>query len=204
MSSSVWFEEVNTGLIEEIKKSVMIVSESGEKVPIQNVMVRKPEEDFKIEKYPCVSIYNRTYKHDPMRYSPDAVKISIDRGTKTVEMEDTAVPFNLRYQIDFWSEYQVDIDSMTASWLIKHFRQFNLSVIDSGGNKRTCNCMTKGDVIRSDLVKGDKRIFHAITNLEIWVELDEETRYNKPMVTNIIIDTTNATRKENDLYGDID
>ena len=71
---------------------------------------------------------------------------------------------------------------MTRSWLVKHFRQFNLPVIDDGGVERTCNCMMKGSVVKSDLVLNKERLFHSIVNLEIWVELDDETRYNMPVV----------------------
>ena len=46
MSANVWFEEVNTGLIDEILKSVKVTNSLGAKVPIgeEAVIVRKPEE----------------------------------------------------------------------------------------------------------------------------------------------------------------
>lgn len=184
MSANVWFEEVDNGLVNEILRHVKITNGAGQRVLIGEnaVMVRKPEEDFKIEVYPCVSIYNLSYKHDPLRYDPVPVKLGLDKKKKIIEMEETAVPFNLSYQIDFWAQYQVDMNSMTHSWLVKHFRQFNLPVIDDGGVKRTCNCLMKGSVKKSDLVLNKERLFHSIVNLEIWVELDDETRYNMPVV----------------------
>ena len=37
-------------------------------------------------------------------------------------------------------------------------------------------------MITSDLVSGGERLFHKIIIYQIWVEIDEETRYNVPMV----------------------
>ena len=191
MSANVWFEEVNIGLIDEIKNTVRVKDSNGVLVELEDkaIVVRKPEKDFKLEIFPCVSIYNLTHIHDPLRYNPAPVKVGEDIDRKEIILEDPAVPFNLTYQIDFWSEYETDMDCMTRTWLIKHFRQFNLKVVDDGGTDRTCNCITKGSVTKSDLVLNEKRLFHSIIKLQIWVELDDETRYNKPMTIERIIST---------------
>ena len=184
MSANVWFEEVNTGLLKELKDTIRIRNANGVLVALEDnaLIVRKPEEDFKLETFPCVSIYNLSYKHAPERYNPSPVRVGEDIENKVVILEDSAVSFTLDYQIDFWSEYQEDMDYMTRSWLLKHFRQFNLSVVDDGGVERSCNCLTNGSVTKSDLVLNGERLFHSVIKLQIWVELDNETRYNKPMV----------------------
>ena len=194
MSANVWFEEVNIGLLEEIKNTVRIKNSKGVLNALKDeaLLIRKPEEDFKLEVFPCVSIYNLSYKHDPVRYNPSPVIIEEDEENKVVVMEDPAVPFNLDYQIDFWAKYQEDMDCMTRTWLSKHFRQFNLKVIDDGGVERTCNCLIQGSVVKSDLVLNGERLFHSIIKYQIWVELDDETRYNKPMVIQRSIDATNT------------
>lgn len=184
MSANVWFEEVNTGLLEELRNTVRIKDANGVLVtlPDNALVIRKPEEDFKFETFPCVSIYNLDYKHEPIRYNPAPIKIGEDRENHVVNFEDPAVSFNLTYQIDFWAKYQTDMDCMTRTWLMRHFRQFNLPVIDDGGTERTCNCLMQGSVVKSDLVQGGERLFHSIIKYQIWVELDDETRYNTPMV----------------------
>ena len=184
MSANVWFEEVNTGLLEELRNTVRIKDANGVLVtlPDNALVIRKPEEDFKFETFPCVSIYNLDYKHEPIRYNPAPIKIGEDRENHVVNFEDPAVSFNLTYQIDFWAKYQTDMDCMTKTWLMRHFRQFNLPVIDDGGTERTCNCLMQGSVVKSDLVQGGERLFHSIIKYQIWVELDDETRYNTPMV----------------------
>ena len=192
MSANVWFEEVNTALLNEIKDTVRIKNSNGELLALEDkaLMIRKPEEDFKFEIFPCVSIYNINYKHDPLRYSSEPIVVGLDANNNQMLLEDPAIPFNLFYQIDFWSEYQTDMDCMTRTWLSKHFRQFNLKVIDDGGVERSCNCLSQGSVIKSDLVYKGDRLFHSIIKLQIWVELDEETRYNKPMVVQKSIDAS--------------
>lgn len=191
MSANVWFEEVNIGLLKEIKDTVRVKDSNGVLVelPDEALIVRKPEEDFKFETFPCVSIYTKNYRHDPLRYNSSPVIVGQDEENAEVTLEDPALPFNLDYQIDFWSKYQTDMDSMTRTWLLKHFRQFNLKVVDDGGTERTCNCLAKGSVVKSDLVLDKERLFHSIVNIQIWVELDEETRYNKPMVVSRDINT---------------
>ena len=183
MSANVWFEEVNTGLIKEIRDSVRIKDRKGRLVPLDDkaIVVRKPEEDFKFEVFPCVSIYNSTFYHDPLRYNPTPVKIGEYKEENLAVMEEPAIPFVLNYQIDFWAEYQVDRDTMIRTWLMKHFRQFNLDVLDDWGVDRSCNCLKQGSVVNSDLVRNGERLLHSIIKYQIWVELDEEIRYNKPM-----------------------
>lgn len=192
MSANVWFEEVNIGLLKELRNTVRIKDSDGYSVPLEDnaLIIRKPEEDFKFEVFPCVSIYNLSYTHDKIRYNPSLVKVEDIPEHNMVVLEEPAIPFNLSYQIDFWSRHQEDMDMMTRTWLIKHFRQFNLEVIDDGGNERTCNCLMQGSVVKSDLVLGGDRLFHSIIKLQIWVELDEETRYNKPMIVQRGIDTS--------------
>ena len=66
MSANVWFEEVNIGLLEEIKNTVRVKNSKGVLKALKDeaLLIRKPEEDFKLEVFPCVSIYNLSYKHD--------------------------------------------------------------------------------------------------------------------------------------------
>lgn len=193
MSANVWFEEVNAGLIKEIRDSVRIKDRNGCLVPLDDkaIVVRKPEEDFKFEVFPCVSIYNSTFYHDPLRYNPTPVKIGEYKEENLAIMEEPAIPFVLNYQIDFWAEYQVDRDTMIRTWLMKHFRQFNLDVLDDWGVDRSCNCLKQGGVVNSDLVRNGERLLHSIIKYQIWVELDEEIRYNKPMANKakIILNT---------------
>ena len=192
MSASVWFEELSAGLLTELYNTIKVKDSDNTLValPRTSFIVRKPEEDFKIETYPCVSIYHLNYKHDPQRYYPHPVVMSVDKEHNTAQMQDSAVPYNITVQIDFWTRYQTDMDTMTRTWLMRHFRQFNLSVTDDGGTERTCNCLINGDVEKSDLVSGNERLYHTIIRYTVWVEIDDEVGYTEPVVGTINIDTS--------------
>ena len=198
LSANVWFEEVNTGLVEEIKSTVKVKDAHGVLTALgdDNIVIRKPEEDFKIEVFPSVSIYNVTYKHDPLRYNPNPVVVSTDKEKKTMTLEDPAVAFNLTYQLDFWAKYQTDMDSMTRTWLLKHFRQFNLKVIDDGGVERSSNVLLNESMKSSDLIKNQKRLFHSVISYVIWVELDDEVGYNVHMVADRVLKADSSESSE--------
>ena len=187
MSANVWFEEVDMALKEEILKTVK-VKDPKQGVPVflddDSVIIRKPEEDFKVEKFPCVSIYNLFYRHDPLRFNSAPVVVDRNKDANIMTLEDPAVPYNLFYQLDFWSKYQSDMNMMTRTWLLKHFRQFNLEVTDDGGVKRSCNVSINENPKKLDLMDMNERKFHTIISYRIWVELDDETRYNVSMVGN--------------------
>ena len=193
MSASVWFEEVSAGLLNELKSTVRIKDKDGALIalpkPEKAFTVRKPEEDFKFEVFPCVSIYGKSSSHDPMRYDWQRKVMAQDRVTHRTVVEDQAVPYNLDFQIDFWSKYQSDMDVMTRTWLMRHFRDFNLSVVDDGGHPRLVYVHAVGNIYKSDLVVNKERLFHQIANYSIWVEIDDEMQYNVPMVTEVEIET---------------
>lgn len=178
---SVWFEEISTGLLDEIRRTVR--DDKGKPLSDKALTVRKPEEDFKFETFPCITISNRNYQFNYLRHYPHPIPV-MKEGV--MYLENHVVPFDLEYQIDFWSRYQTDMDAMTRTWLVKHFKQFNIPVIDDKGNKRDCNAMTDGRVLRYDLVLDEKRLFHSVLNLNIWVEIDDDTVYNTNIVEEIV------------------
>ena len=187
--ASIWKEEVAKGLIDEIYNSVKVRDVNGVLVPLSDkrkqIVVRKPEEDFKPEKFPCVSIYNTTDKFSPIRHNPNKEKKKLPNGVFV--LQDRAVPFDLMFNIDFWSKYQSDMDDMTREWLFNHFRQFNLLVQDDKGEDVYVNCLQKTSPTKSDLVSGGERLFHTIISYCIWVEIKSETQYNTDVATKVNI-----------------
>lgn len=188
MSESIWYEQVNAGLLEELRKTITIRDPKGLSIPLPKpksaFVIRKPEEDFKFEVFPCVSIYNLNTRYVPTRHLPLDVDAAIDRDYENnqIVMEKQAVPFDLEYQVDFWSRYQTDMDAMLMSWMTTHYRQFNLPVLSTEGTERDVNVLQQGDIVKSDLVLGKERLFHSIIKYSIWVEIDGGLRYTKPMV----------------------
>lgn len=191
MSANIWFEEVDTALIEEIKKSVLVTDKMGHETPIcsKAVVVRKPEEDFKVETFPCVSIYCTNYDMNKERYNPNPKVVGTNKEHHFIRLQKSPIPFNFNYQIDFWAKSQHDMNLMTKSWLKNHFRQFDLEVNNDGGFESHCNVVRLPQPIsKSDLMSGGERLFHTFFSYVIWVELDNETRYNVNMVTEVNID----------------
>ena len=189
MSANVWFEEVERGLKEEILRTVEYLTPAGVKEPVSNemVFVRDPEEDLREEEIPCVTITPIMNRFDPRRYNPNPVVINRDTKNNTVHMQESAVPFNLTYQIDFWSRYRDDMNIMTSSWIKKHFRQFNLPVVDDGGVVRSSNALIYENMRPVDLMRNQKRLYHSIISYVIWVELDDEVGYNVSMVADRVV-----------------
>ena len=172
MSANVWSEEVERGLKQEILNTVFYLTDTGIKAPLTEdmVFVRDPEEDLREEQIPCVTITPLYNRFDARRYNPNPVIMSRNDEENLLTMQDSAVPFNLFYQIDFWSRYKEDINLMTSTWLRKHFRQFNLKVVDDGGTERSSNVIMNEPLRESDLLKNQKRLFHSIISYVIWVE----------------------------------
>ena len=189
MSANVWFEEVERGLKEEILRTVEYLTPAGVKEPVSKemVFVRDPEEDLREEEIPCVTITPIMNRFDPRRYNPNPVVINRDTKNNTVHMQESAVPFNLTYQIDFWSRYREDMNIMTSSWIKKHFRQFNLPVVDEGGVVRSSNALIYENMRPVDLMRNQKRLYHSIISYVIWVELDDEVGYNVSMVADRVV-----------------
>lgn len=199
---SVWKEQVERSLIEEIYSSVRIKNENGELIPLSNkskqVLIRKPEEAFKPEKFPCISIYNKGDAFAPTRYESGNEKLKKRLTDGSYVLENRAVPFNLTYQIDFWSKYQSDMNDLTMTWLMHHFRQFNLLVNDTEGKEISINCIKNGTIVKSDLMQGGERLFHSILTYTIWVEIKDETQYNVDVVEKVVIDVSQEKgRNEN-------
>lgn len=198
MSANVWSEEVERGLKQEILNTVFYLTDTGIKAPLTEdmVFVRDPEEDLREEQIPCVTITPLYNRFDARRYNPNPVIMSRNDEENLLTMQDSAVPFNLFYQIDFWSRYKEDINLMTSTWLRKHFRQFNLKVVDDGGTERSSNAIVNESLRESDFLKNQKRLFHSIISYVIWVELDDEVGYNVHMVAEREILVQNRRKEE--------
>lgn len=180
MSESVWFEQVDTAFVSYLKSVVRF----GEKsVPVS---VRKPDEDFKIESYPSITLYNLYSKRDEMRYFPDSVVVSQDINSATLVEEKSAIPYNLFYQLDFWSKSQSQMNDMTRMWLgANPDKCFNLDVKDMSGKDRSSFVLLTDDLKKSDMLDGTNRLFHSFLTYKVWVEIDENISVTKPMITGI-------------------
>lgn len=190
--ASVWNEQIDKALKDELIIHTERREKSGRFIRLSDdaVTVRKPEEDFKSEIYPCISFFEQRATFDAKRYNPIPLPVARDAKSHFMTLEESAIPFNVTYQIEFWAKYQTDLNEITKSWMMKHFRQFNLDLKDDNGVVRSSNVLLLPPIVRSDLITGKERVFRNIFNYVIWVELDNESRYNVSMVTDVVIETS--------------
>lgn len=177
MSESVWFEQVDIAFKELLQKVIQI-----DRSPVK-VVIRKPDDDFNEEDYPMVSIYNLYDRFSKIRYSPEPIIASKDVESNSLLLEDSALPYDLFYQIDFWATLQSDMNSMTRQWKSFSKSWFNLDVSDMSGIARSCFVLSRNDFNKSDLMQNGKRLFHSFGTYKVQVELDEKVRNTVPMVT---------------------
>ena len=183
LSESVWFEQVDTALINYIQGIVKLPNANGILTPVP-VKVRKPDEDFKVEEYPCITLYNLYSLRDEVRYCPDMVAVERDTVNNRIVLEKSAIPYNLYYQLDFWSRLQSEMNDMTRKWLGNHpDRCFNLPVKDLSGQNRESFVLMTDDLKKSDFLTDTKRTFHSMITYRVWVEIDEKIRVEESMVT---------------------
>lgn len=184
-SQSVWFEQVDTALINYIKGIVKLPDSKGVLTPVP-VKIRKPDEDFKIEEYPCITLYNLYSVRDEVRYFPDTVVVERDLVNNKLIEENSAIPYSLFYQIDFWARQQSQMNDMTRIWLGHHpDRCFNLPVKDLSGNDRDSFVLMTDDLKKSDFLLKNDRTFHSILTYRVWVEIDERIRTEGYLITEI-------------------
>lgn len=188
MSGSVWYPQLNKALKTLIPTVVMTHDESGQLVPIP-VVIRTPEPEFEVEKFPSATISSYDERFAQFRYTDSRVVVYKDYDRSVAVIEESAKPYSLYYQIDFWAQYQEDIDTMTMMWSSKFKKHNSLTVIDSSGVERSCY-MRLVKIAKADTVSDrNDRIFHRVYSYEIWVELDENPLMEVPLVRKQIIQT---------------
>lgn len=186
MNGTVWYDQIDLGLVNYIKSIIQLKDTEENLIPVP-VRVRKADEDFKKEDYPMVTIYNlRISRRDEVRYYPFRVPRDLDVDRGKVNMERPAVPYSLLYQIDLWSTLQTDMNKMSAQWEFEVGRDFNLPVKDSGGILRYAHCLQRGDSFKKiDNLSDGNRVYCTSFTYRIWAEIDEEN-INKINEVNIV------------------
>lgn len=182
-SESVWIEQVDTAFIAFIQGIVKLQNADSILVPIP-VDIQKPDEDFKIEQYPCGTLYNLYDNYDPVRYDPTPVIVSRDNASHSMVVEKSALPYSLFYQLNFWSRTQTEMNEMTRLWFGNiEMGYFNLPVKDLSGNDRSCFCRQIDNVNKFEYLVDTERTLHTVVTYRIWVELDEKSQTTQPMVS---------------------
>lgn len=188
MSSSVWYDEVDRGLVALVKKvlgkDVTVAFSPNRKETLQD-----PKQPYKRPKYPYVRIIHITDKFDRKRYDKDAVLVSVDKENSQATMGVSAKPYMLTYQFEIITDKLSDLNRLTRLWNFSVLDKHNLEVIDSGGTHRTCYMSRTIATELMDSEQKDDQVFRSIHKYKIRVEIDEDITYKVPMVTKIDLTT---------------
>lgn len=178
-SESVWLRQIDSALLELFRG---IMSDDV------NVLIRKPDMDFNKESFPCVSIFNLGYNRDPLRDYPFLVTVGRDDENIRLTRERGAIPYNMHYQIDFWTTLLEDMNRITLKWLSNIPEGYlNLEARDVSGNPHSLFMRMENNISRADEVEGNKRLFRATFDIKIWTEIDERVQSSVPYIKEVII-----------------
>lgn len=181
MSSTVWLEQTDTALKSFLQSFMNL---SGKVLP---VTIRKPDEDFKSEKYPMITLY--TYSLLPLRSEYDNLFKNVEINDEEHELlrEEADIPFMFAYQVDFWAKMQSHMNQMLFLWQSQVKRDFILPALTMTGEESEIYVITKRSVVKSDIIDSTERIFHSIISLEVYTNIQEHNRSAIPMVSTVDI-----------------
>lgn len=162
-SDTVWNKEIYTGFKNLLCKLF------GEKF---NVVVRKPDEDFKIEKFPCAVLQIPTYTFSVDRWSKVDRYVAGIKGNRFL-IDSYPLPFDVYLQMDFYTETQDDMDILQIKWLSHFGRDLMLKVETRGGKPDRVLVLPEGGARRLDEVFGKDRLFRLIQNFRVFARIEE-------------------------------
>lgn len=179
MSNSVWYKEVDTALYKLLKK--IIDPNIQLYFNTERDLLKDPP------KYPYARIIHLGEQFAFKRYDPSKQVVEIDKQMGTITVEDSALPYDLSYQLELVSNSNNLHHTTSLKWASKVKPFFNLPVIDNGGVERFCFVSATRPVTIEEESKDDKTAFRYIVRLKVRVELDENT----PESSKLVIDGIN-------------
>lgn len=174
MRADVWYKEVDKALIKLISENVEVIDLKTKKPRPLKAMVRNPQEKGQEEHQivnPCATIFHYDEVRDRFRYNNIKQVVSTNEQEGYALVGDPAKPYSLYVQIDFWSNYQAEVNEMTKQWCSAFDYLGYLEVVDSSGEKRYCTVNKVGYNSRDYNDEGERQ-FQRTYCYRIWVELD--------------------------------
>lgn len=175
--ASVWYEQVDKGLIDFIKEKIDAEEEGITVRPRQTNEGNKTE-----EKAVSFFSYDEVLAEYRMRRFDEVGEKDKDEGE--AEMLKPLIPYDLFYQVDFWARSVYDINEMIRKWEGRVEKHNLLPVLDIDGNERDIK-MERVDFANADYTKNGEVRFHRTFTYKIKVELDERDSYVVPLVEEV-------------------
>ena len=163
-SNTVWNKEIYAGFKHILQKLY------GETF---NIIIRKPDEDFKIEEFPCAVLQIPYYLFSIDRWSKIDEYIAGVKGNYAI-VDKTPLPFDIYLQMDFYTKSLEDMDILQIKWHSFFRRDLYLKVLTRGGEKSEVLVLPEiGGTKRMDEVYGKDRLFRLIQNFRVFGRIDE-------------------------------
>jgi hypothetical protein len=183
-SNSIWYEEIVTGLKEVL--SVVKYTNNGVLTPVP-ITSENPAKDK--AKYPCIVLKDYDLKFDPMRYNPNYVLTSKDTTRYKGIEESPAIPYNIYYQIDFWSTTLTHASEMLRYWLAAFNGRGYLNVHDKAGIAQRCAMLQVGHMHKAEhKLESGLIVYQRVFSYNIQVYLDEGDIREINLVKEVVID----------------
>ncbi|MBQ3420672.1 MAG: hypothetical protein IJH34_03190 [Romboutsia sp.] len=176
----IWVREVNSALLNHIKTLMdNLVDYHGNPVK-PKVIMRRPNTDITTEQYPVVTVSSLQYGEDILHSDVNSRDMQRE-GNVCVKVRDISPTYRFKYQIDFWTENPLHLDSMTLAWATEHHRKHStLTVVDSLGKEEQVCRFTQNSVRSMDFVDSrGKNIYRnvLIYDILVTVDLSKQTEY---------------------------
>lgn len=199
---SVWLDEVDQALYDLVTSNIKYNGEDKDLL----VTIRNPQGEYVVEQFPCITISNIGERFAHERYYETGVVLRRDIDRARAVVQKSALPYNLSYRIEIWTDFQQDMNDLTRQWNSKIDPHFPLEVKDSSGTTRYSTVDLVNTVVLSeDVSEGAGRkhfetatILRRIYEYEIWVELDEALEVEKPIVIEREVQANRLINKEED------
>lgn len=185
VSDTIWNREILKGFIDLLNEKF------AGKFPKFKVIVRKPDEDFKLETYPCavLQITNSRFSVDRY-YKKESYLVSKDKANYRGIVDKPPLTYDINLQLDFYANKENDLDTLEITWLSYFRRDFNLQVKTRGGNDDDVHVMPDVGVSkRLDEMNGKDRLFRRCFNYKVYGRIEEHDRRDIPLVKVVKVQT---------------
>lgn len=157
----------------------------GEDIP---VIVRKPDEDFKVEFDKSIVVQLLSSKLDVVRQQVHSdLIVEHSEENVTVTTEKIGLPYTLEIQMEFRTKSQNDLDFMVIKFLSYRQRNLVIPVKNNDGEYEDVLVNFKLEDKRQDEVDGSTRIFRSIYVFSAYGRINEHVQSTDPMAKEFVI-----------------
>lgn len=157
---SIWSEQIDRALLTLLKEHFEVLSCSK---PVA-VLIRTPEKEFTQKDCPCISIYCTGTSH---AYDRDFSEVQIiEKSGSNEYLKPKPKPTDFTYQIDFWTQYQSDMNKLMLDWKSFFTPEKAFKIKSADDVEQSCS-FKEIKSSKQDLISNGKRLFHEISIIRV-------------------------------------